>query len=908
MGIQASRFHTEVEHIMKTRIIAVFLSALIIILLSINTLPTHSFASSVGGGANGAVVTGSVRIVGLPVNVILTGAAPVTLPPTGGSSTNQIASVTAGALGVNILQTGLIVNTTSGTVGSPTSHAESTSTVNGLNILGGLVSATTIMSKSTSDCNGQTATSTGDGLTVENLVVAGTAILAQPAPNTVIAITNVQINLLGIGLVRVNGTVTLNEQIAGGNGINTSSLTVNQVHVNVVAQALVGLARVEADVIVASASSSVSCDSVIANQCPTVNIAGGSSKTVQAGQNLSFQVSGTDPDGNQVTLTATNIPANGSFAPNPATGTPTATGTFNFTPSAGQANQTFTVNFTATDNNGCSAGTATPVPVQITVTSGPPPNECPLINVTGGTTRTAQVGDTVSFQVSATDPDGNTVTLTSQDLPANATFNPNPATGTPTASGTFVFTPSALQAGQTFSLTFKATDNAGCTSGTAVPLIVSILVTIGENNCPVITVAGGLNRTAQVGQPLTFQVSATDPDGNQVTLNASNLPPNASFSPNPATGTPTAAGTLTFTPSSSQAGQTFNINFTASDNAGCSGGVPIPVITSITVGGDGPGGGGPQSPCGNHAPMISVPPLPVVGHGEKLEFMVKANDEDEDDVTLFADHLPDNAEFNSSTGIFTFIPSDEQLFRAQLGQGIVAIFSATDSQGATARAIVDITPVASTSNPRPPVLSVPPGPILVKTVDRLSFAVAGLAQAASCAVTLSASDMLGGSTFSTSTNRFSLTPSASMINQPFLVNFTATDCAGRTREAAVRIIVIEANSNCVPTGTGIINVPITRHVFANTKVGDHNGGTTVSITNRGGGPLMINSLTLSDSNNYRLEGVSELPLTLQPGAVIEFRLFFEPKRKGAAPGVLTIFSSDATTPAYEIQLKGKGVN
>jgi hypothetical protein len=155
---------------------------------------------------------------------------------------------------------------------------------------------------------------------------------------------------------------------------------------------------------------------------------------------------------------------------------------------------------------------------------------------------------------------------------------------------------------------------------------------------------------------------------------------------------------------------------------------------------------------------------------------------------------------------------------------------------------------------------------------------------------------------------FSLTPSAAMINKPFLVNFTATDCAGRTREAAVRIIVIEANSNCVPTGTGIISVPTTRHIFANTKVGDHNGGTTVSITNRGGGPLMINSLTLSDSDNYRLEGVSELPLTLQPGAVIEFKLFFEPKRKGAAPGILTIFSSDATTPAYEIQLKGKGVN
>lgn len=177
-------------------------------------------------------------------------------------------------------------------------------------------------------------------------------------------------------------------------------------------------------------------------------------------------------------------------------------------------------------------------------------------------------------------------------------------------------------------------------------------------------------------------------------------------------------------------------------------------------------------------------------------------DEDGDPVTLFAEFLPQNATFNSATGRFTFTPEARQLRRAQLGQGVIAIFVATDNRGAEATAIVDLTPVACVEGPMPPVLSVPPGPILVRVIDRLSFTVAGLAQSAGCSVSILSSSPNELAAFNVSNNTFSLTPNASMLNEPFLVTFTATDCAGRTRTAAVRIIIVDADSNCAPRGTG----------------------------------------------------------------------------------------------------------
>jgi len=70
-------------------------------------------------------------------------------------------------------------------------------------------------------------------------------------------------------------------------------------------------------------------------------------------------------------------------------------------------------------------------------------------------------------------------------------------------------------------------------------------------------------QTVTVGQTLTLQVKAADPDGDAVTLTAKSLPRNASF---PDTRGNPAIGTFRFTPDASQANQTFEVEFVATDN------------------------------------------------------------------------------------------------------------------------------------------------------------------------------------------------------------------------------------------------------------------------------------------------------------------------------------------------------
>jgi hypothetical protein len=66
------------------------------------------------------------------------------------------------------------------------------------------------------------------------------------------------------------------------------------------------------------------------------------------------------------------------------------------------------------------------------------------------------------------------------------------------------------------------------------------------------------NRTVSIGSPLTFTVSATDPDGNPLTYSASSVPPTAIFNP--------ATRTFAWTPTSAQLG-TYRVTFQVSDGS-----------------------------------------------------------------------------------------------------------------------------------------------------------------------------------------------------------------------------------------------------------------------------------------------------------------------------------------------------
>lgn len=70
-------------------------------------------------------------------------------------------------------------------------------------------------------------------------------------------------------------------------------------------------------------------------------------------------------------------------------------------------------------------------------------------------------GDLLTFQVNATDPDGDNITLSAQNLPANASFPTVQGTGS--VSGTFSFTPSSTQGPANYTVTFTARDDSNAT-------------------------------------------------------------------------------------------------------------------------------------------------------------------------------------------------------------------------------------------------------------------------------------------------------------------------------------------------------------------------------------------------------------------------------------------------------------
>jgi len=128
---------------------------------------------------------------------------------------------------------------TTGAIGESRASAQSSATVEALNILNGLVTADVVVAMSSSSGDGSTATSNADGSTIVGLSINGALKEdVTPAPNT-------QITIPGVG------TVILNEQIRSGDGVHSTALTVNMIHV-----VLNGLLTT-GDIIVSSAHSDV---------------------------------------------------------------------------------------------------------------------------------------------------------------------------------------------------------------------------------------------------------------------------------------------------------------------------------------------------------------------------------------------------------------------------------------------------------------------------------------------------------------------------------------------------------------------------------------------------------------------------------------------------------------------------
>src|SRR5213593_2996186 len=148
------------------------------------------------------------------------------LPPDGGLASDNAPSVNvpglAGAENAFAIATGA---GDLGPSGTPLVSAVSSSTLESVNLLNGLITADAVLAFASRAIKNGVATSNTEGSQLANLVVNGMSVPTDVAPNT-------QVALPGVGFV------TLNEQIATGDGVTSSGITVNMIHV--VLQSLTG--------------------------------------------------------------------------------------------------------------------------------------------------------------------------------------------------------------------------------------------------------------------------------------------------------------------------------------------------------------------------------------------------------------------------------------------------------------------------------------------------------------------------------------------------------------------------------------------------------------------------------------------------------------------------------------------
>ncbi len=256
-------------------------------------------------------------------------------------------------------------------------------------------------------------------------------------------------------------------------------------------------------------------------------------QTVTESETLSFSISATDSDNDTLSYSTSTLPAGAAFVGQ----------TFTWTPSYSQSG-VYQINFRVTDGIQEISQTAT-----ITVIDN---NRAPVLVPISN--KTVAEGQTLSFPVFAIDPDGNSVVLSTNSLPAGADF----------ADGVFTWTPGYSQSG-TYQVTFTASDNILTDTGT-------VTINVESTNRP--PVLGQIaDQTVSTPGTVNFTVSSSDPDGDTVTLSAQNLPAGAAFQ----------NGTFTWSPTNQQAG-TYEVTITANDGNGGTDTITVNItVESVTL-------------------------------------------------------------------------------------------------------------------------------------------------------------------------------------------------------------------------------------------------------------------------------------------------------------------------------------
>ena len=271
------------------------------------------------------------------------------------------------------------------------------------------------------------------------------------------------------------------------------------------------------------------------NRAPVVTDPGDQSDA--EGDVVSLTVSGSDPDLDGITWSASGLPSGLTIDP----GSGVISGTVDAAAGSGSP---YTVTVTATDDG--SPNLDTDVVFTWTVTDT---NRAPVVTDPGD--QSDAEGDAVSLAVVGSDPDSDSITWSASGLPDGLSID----SGSGVISGTVAFTAGS---GAPHSATVTATDDGSPNMATDVVFTWTVTDT---NRAPVVTDPGDQSDTE--GDTIALTVSGSDPDLDTLTWSATGLPGGLSIDP----GSGEISGTID---QSAGSGSPHTVTVTATDD-----GVPV---------------------------------------------------------------------------------------------------------------------------------------------------------------------------------------------------------------------------------------------------------------------------------------------------------------------------------------------